>query len=112
MSQKDKPPSHLKQRCGFRRGRKASGWVGFIDWLGEFRGKELSGWTKVNERDDKAVQCEPNVNQKLIPTRDDIKGLERLSESKCNKEQNEDQPRTSPKEKQPDHRPDKQQNTE
>ena len=31
MSQRDKPPGHLKQRCGFRLGRKPSGWVGFID---------------------------------------------------------------------------------
>ena len=50
-----------------------NGAVGFIDCLGEFRGKELSWWTKVNERDYKAVQCEPNVNQKLIPSADEGK---------------------------------------
>jgi len=39
----------------------SNGAVGFIDWLGEFSSKECPRWTKVNERDDKAVECEPNM---------------------------------------------------
>jgi hypothetical protein len=34
MSQRDKPPSHLKQRLGFHCGGNASGWVGLTEWLG------------------------------------------------------------------------------
>jgi hypothetical protein len=41
MSQKSKPPSHLKQSSDFRRKRNASGWVGFIDWLEPFHGADF-----------------------------------------------------------------------
>jgi hypothetical protein len=73
--------------------------------LGEFPHKVFAGWAKINQGD--TVKSQAKVDQYLVPTRDDIKGLERLSESKCNKKQNEDEPRTAPKEKQPDHSPDK-----
>jgi hypothetical protein len=59
----------------------------------------LAWRTEIDERDNKAVQGQSDVNQKLIPTTHEIEGLKRLSERKSKKHEYENQTRAAPEEK-------------